>query len=68
MKHRLIATVSALLLAVSAPAYSQSNSHPGHDMGAMSNGAHEEAKTQKSVKLELKPAAAFIVGKTTNVR
>lgn len=67
MKHKLLTTVYTLLLAVSAPAYSQSNGHAGHDMGAMSHGAHEEAKIQNSVKLELKPASAFTVGKTTQV-
>lgn len=67
MKHKLLTTVYTLLLAVSAPAYSQSNGHAAHDMGAMSHGAHEEAKIQNSVKLELKPASAFTVGKTTQV-
>lgn len=67
MKHKLLATVSALFLAVSAPAYSQSNGHAEHDMGAMSHGAHEEAKIQNSVKLELKPTSAFTVDETTQV-
>lgn len=67
MKYKLLTTVYTLLLAVSAPAYSQSNGHVGHDMGAISHGAHEEAKIQNSVKLELKPASAFTVGKTTQV-
>ncbi len=67
MKHKLLTSVSALILALSAPAYSEPSSHVGHNMAGMSHGAHEEAKTQNSVKLELNPASAFAVGKTTQV-
>lgn len=67
MKHKLYASVSALIVALSTPAYSESSSHAGHNMVGMSHGAHEEAKAQNSVKLELNLASAFAVGKTTQV-
>jgi hypothetical protein len=67
MKRKLLTSASVLLLALSTPAYSEPSGHEGHDMGAMSHGTHEEAKTQNSVKLELKAASTFTVGKPTQV-
>ncbi len=67
MKHKLLTSASALILALSTPAYSEPNSHAEHNMAGMSHGAHEEAKARNSVKLELKPASAFALGKTTQV-
>lgn len=67
MKHKLLTSASALIVALSTPAYSEPSSHAGHNMAGMSHGAHEEAKTQNSVKLELHPASAFAVGKTTQI-
>lgn len=67
MPHKLLTSVSALILALSTPAYSESSSHAEHNMAGMSHNAHEEAKPQNSVKLELNPASVFTVGKTTQV-
>lgn len=67
MKHKLLTSVSALIVALSTPAYSEPSSHTGHNMAGMSHGAHEEAKTQNSVKLELNPASTLTAGKTTQV-
>lgn len=67
MKHKLLVSASAIILVLSTPAYSEANSHAEHNIAGMSHGAHKEAKAQNSVKLELKPASAFAVGKTTQV-
>lgn len=67
MKYKLLTSASALLLALSTPAYSEPSSHTGHNIAGMSHGAHEEAKTQNSVKLELNPASTLTAGKTTQV-
>lgn len=67
MKHKLLTSASALILALSTPAYSEPSNHAGHNMAGMSHSAHEEAKTQNSVKLELHPTSALAVGKTTQI-
>ncbi|TAF14573.1 MAG: hypothetical protein EAZ74_03605 [Alphaproteobacteria bacterium] len=67
MKHKLFTSMSALIFALATPAYSEPSIHAGHDMAGMSHNAHEEAKTQNSVKLELNPASTLTAGKTTQV-
>lgn len=67
MKHKLLVSASAIILALSTPAFSEVNSHAEHNIAGMSHSAHEEAKAQNSVKLELNPASTFAVGKTTQV-
>jgi hypothetical protein len=67
MSHKLFTTASLLMLAIAAPAYSETGAHAGHAMEGMAHSQHTEIKPSNSVKLELSLSSPLVAGKATQV-